>query len=395
MKLFPRIVLNRGAEKRVRAGHPWIFKSQISKIRGNYENGTLVDVFSHRGTFLGRGYLNEQSQIAVRLLSRRPISIDSDFFRRKMEAAFRRRQALALKTTGYRLVHSEGDFLPGLIVDRYGDFLVVQILTLGMETFRDILLENLKELFSPQGIFERSDVKQRTYEGLDEKKGLLWGEVPEAIPFVENGLNFLANVVTGQKTGFFLDQRDNRLLVKKLSSGRRVLDCFSYNGGFSVAAAVGGAESVIGVDISEAAAKEAVRHAELNGVASKITPVNANCFDLLKMYDRQGERFDLIILDPPAFAKNKKALAGALRGYKEINLRAMKLLNPGGLLLTASCSHSLSEVQFQQVLSEAAADVRRHLVLRQKGLQAADHPYILNIPESGYLKSFLLQYVAD
>ena len=395
MKTFPRVVLNRGAERRVRAGHPWIFKGQISEIRGNYENGALVDVFSQRGTFLGRGYFNEHSQIAVRLLSRKPVSIDSDFFRQRMQAAFRRRQALALQTNGYRIIHSEGDFLPGLIVDRYDDFLVVQILTLGMETFRDTLVALLKELFSPKGIFERSDVKQRTYEGLDERKGLLWGEVPDAVPFVENELHFSANVTEGQKTGFFLDQRDNRLLVKNLSAGRRVLDCFCYNGGFSVAAAAGGAQSVVGVDISELATREAARNAEANDVAEKISFVNANCFDLLKAYDRQGEHFDLIILDPPAFAKNKKALEGALRGYKEINLRAMKLLNPGGFLLTASCSHSLLEAHFQQVLLDAAADVHRHIVLRQKGLQAPDHPFILNIPETGYLKSFLLQYVAD
>jgi 23S rRNA (cytosine1962-C5)-methyltransferase len=395
MNSFPRVRVTRGAEKRVRAGHPWIFRSQIAKGADSCQNGDLVDVYSFRGTFLGRGYFNRESQITIRLLSRKPVPIDEDFFRRRLKAAFRRRQVQISNTTGIRLVHAEADFLPGLIVDRYDDFLVLQILTLGMETFRHILIPLLVELFSPKGIYERSDVKQRTYEGLEEKKGVVWGQVPDSLPFVENGMSFWANVADGQKTGFFLDQRDNRLLVKTLSQGRRVLDCFCYNGGFSVAAAVGGARSVTGVDISQSATEAAKRNAEANRVAERISFLNANCFDLLKQYDRQGEQFDLIVLDPPAFAKNKQALEGALRGYKEINLRALKLLAPSGLLLTASCSHSLSEAQFQQVLAEAAADVHRHVWVRSKGFQPADHPILLNVPETAYLKSFLLQFAGD
>jgi len=350
-----------------------------------------VDVYSLRNVFLGRGYFNQKSQIAIRLLSRKPVPIDESFFRYRLEAAYHRRKLLQLNTTAYRMVYGEADFLPGLIVDRYGDFLVLQILTLGMEMFRDTLISLLIDLINPKGIYERSDVKQRTYEGLEEKKGLIWGQVPDSLPFVENNLTFSANVANGQKTGFFLDRRDNRLLVKTLSQGRRVLGCFCYNGGFSVAAAAGGARNVTGVDISGSATQEAKRHAEANHVAERVTFLNANCFDLLKQYDQQGEQFDLIVLDPPVFAKNKQALEGALRGYKEINLRALKLLTPGGFLLTASCSHSLSDAQFQQVLADAAGDVHRHVLIRSRGLQPADHPILLNVPETAYLKSFLLQ----
>ncbi len=392
MDSFPRVVLNRGAEKRVRAGHPWIFKGHFTHVPDEVPDGGLVDVVSQSGSFLGRGFFNSQSQIAIRLLSRKPVSINENFFRQRLESAFVQRRHLSGQTTGYRLVHAEADFLPGLVVDRYGDFLVLQILTLGMEHFRDTLVSLLTEMITPKGIYERSDVRQRTYEGLEERKGPIWGDVPNALPFVENGLHFEANVATGQKTGFFLDQRDNRLLVKTLSGGKRVLDCFCYTGGFSIAAAAGGAVGVTAVDISATATAEGQRQAKANGVSEKIDFVNANCFDLLKAYDQQGERFDLIILDPPAFVKSKKALAGAVRGYKEINLRALKLLNPDGFLLTASCSHNLSESRFQQILFDAASDVHRHVVIRHKGFQPADHPYVLNIPETGYLKSFLLQY---
>ncbi|NOY79045.1 MAG: class I SAM-dependent rRNA methyltransferase [Calditrichaeota bacterium] len=393
MSSFARVILKRGAEKRILAGHVWIFESLLLKTKGPLKDGDIVEVESYRGDFLGRGYFNHHSNIVVRLLTRKREPIDFEFFKNRIHRAFQRRHPLLQATNAYRVIFSEADFLPGLIIDRYGDIFVLQILTLGIERFRNEIVDVLVQLFQPAGIFERSDARQRTFEGLPLLKQDVWGSVPERVEFLENGLTFFADVREGQKTGFFLDQRDNRLLVRQISARARVLDCFSYSGGFSVSAAKGGAREVIAVDISETAIEQARENARRNHVADKITFRPENVFDLLKHFDKEGEKFDVIILDPPAFVRSKKAIEGALRGYKEINLRAMRLLNPNGYLLTSSCSHNLSENQFHHVLFQAAADVHRSFQVLQKIMQPLDHPILLTIPETYYLKSVLLQYL--
>lgn len=386
------VVLLPGKERRVNLGHPWVFAGEVAEVKGELTPGDIVAVYDARGRFLGRGYANPKSQIFIRLLTRRQDeAINREFFARRLEAAADYRRRVVKHTTAYRLVNAEADFLPALIVDCYGDYLVVQFLALGMERFKELILELLVALFAPRGIYERSDVSVREREGLTPTSGLLYGEVPELVEIEEWGRRFQVNLHTGQKTGFFLDQRENRQVVASLATGLKVLDCFCYTGGFAVSAACGGAASVLGLDVSAPALALAQENAALNGVADRCTFREANCFDELRRLVQAGERFDLIILDPPAFTKAKEALPGAVRGYKEINLRAMKLLSPGGYLVTCSCSYHLTEELFLAVVAEAARDARRTLRLVELRRQARDHPMLLAAPETYYLKCGIFQ----
>jgi len=384
-------ILLAGKEKRVLAGHPWVYRSEVSTIRGDFAPGEVLDVRDARGRFLGRGYANPASQIFIRLLTRKDEPVDRNFFRRRLEAAAAYRQKIVKNTTAYRVVNAEADFLPALVVDRYGACLVVQFLALGIERFKALLVELLVELFNPLGIYERSDVNVRAREGLAPESGPLFGTVPQFTEIDEGGIRFRVDLHTGQKTGFFLDQRENRRAVAELAAGARVLDCFCYTGGFAVSAALGGAASVLGVEISGPALALARENAALNGVAERCTFREANAFDILRQLADEGERFDLVILDPPAFTKSKEALPGAIRGYKEINLRAMKLLRPGGFLVTCSCSYHLTEDLFLSVVMAAASDARRTLRLVELRRQARDHPVLLAAPETYYLKCGIFQ----
>ena len=383
------VTLRKTRETRVRGGHPWIYTSEIEKVDGAFENGAIVDVADFRGKFIGRGFYNPQSQISLRILTRNDEPCDRGFFARRIQDAWDYRKLLC-DPMSCRLIYSESDFLPGLVVDKFADVLVLQSLSLGIERIKGMLCDLLMEIVQPSGIWERSDVPVRKLEGLEQTTGLLRGEVPDEVDMVENGIHFLVDVKQGQKTGFFLDQKQNRAALEPLCRGARVLDCFCHNGSFSLHAAKYGASSVLGVDISEEALEVARRNAVLNGFEN-VTFEAHNCFDLLHELTEAGEKFDLVILDPPAFTKNKAAVPSALRGYKEINLRGMKLVRPGGFLVTCSCSQHVLPEMFQDVVNQAARDTKKRIRLVEYRTQGYDHPILPQSVETKYLKTMIIQ----
>ncbi|PRR69935.1 class I SAM-dependent rRNA methyltransferase [Neomoorella humiferrea] len=391
-----RVQLRRGEEGRLQRGHPWVYRTEIASIHGTYTPGDIVAVEDYRGRFIGRGYINPASMITVRILTNdRDEKIDKVFWRRRLTAAvdYRRRVLAGAGTDAYRVVFGEADFLPGLIVDKFGPYLVVQTLALGIDRFKETLVEILDELLQPEGIYERNDAPVRELEGLELRSGFLKGPFDPQVIIQENGLKFYVDLAAGQKTGYFLDQRENRAALQSLVKGARVLDCFCHTGGFSVHAAHYGAREVLGLDISPEAIAMARRNAVLNGFGNLCSFEEANVFDALREFERRKERFDVVILDPPAFVKARKALEGAIRGYKEINLRAMKLLSPGGFLVTCSCSYHMPEDLFLEVIQSAAMDARRRLRLLARRGQALDHPVLLGYDESRYLKCLLLEII--
>jgi 23S rRNA (cytosine1962-C5)-methyltransferase len=391
MSEIPRIILKAGREGRLLRGHPWVYAGEIEKIDGSAGPGEIVDLLDARETFLARGYFNPHSQIRARVLSYERERIDEGFFGRRLKQAIERRSLFSIPSDACRLVYSEADLLPGLILDRYGSYLVAQFLTFGIDLRQATLLSLLRELLSPQGIYARNDLSIREKEGLESDKGVLWGEVPDQVRIQEGDLSFWVDVKEGQKTGFFLDQRENRLALQGLCQDRRVLDCFCYSGAFSLRAAHFGARLILGLDISESAVALAQENARLNGLDGCCIFRTGNAFDELRVLERKGEGFDLVILDPPAFTKSKQAIEPALRGYKEINLRALKLLGSGGILLTCSCSYHLSSELFLQMLEDAAADAGRAVQLMEFRSQARDHPILLGVPETHYLKCAILR----
>jgi 23S rRNA (cytosine1962-C5)-methyltransferase len=387
------VTLVPGKERRINAGHPWIYRSEIARVEGEPPPGALGTVLDHRGKFLGQAMVNLRSQIVGRLLSRAEEPIDGAFVERRIREGLSRAGRSVSGPGACRLVFGEGDQMPGLIADRYGDLVVIQILTAGMERLRDDVLAALRRVVGPRAIYERSDASARKLEGLEFRKGYAWGAGETGVWIREGDLTFFVEVEAGQKTGFFLDQRENRQAVKRLARGRDVLDCFCYSGGFSVSAGAGGAASVLGVDISTEALSWAERSAGENGLGACCTFVSANAFDHLRALGREGRRFGMIILDPPAFTKGREALAGALRGYNEINLRAMKLLDRGGILVTCSCSYHVDTTTFLDMLRSAAADAHREFRLLELRTQAADHPILLAAKETQYLKCAILEAV--
>ena len=385
------VTLRKTRETRVRGGHPWIYASEIEKVEGPFENGDIVDVADFRGKFIGRGFYNPQSQISLRILTRNDEPCDRDFFARRIQDAWDYRKLLC-DPMSCRLIYSESDFLPGLVVDKFADILVLQSLSLGIERIKDMLCDLLMEIVQPEGIWERSDVPVRRLEGLEQTTGLLRGAVPDEVDMVENGIHFIVDVKHGQKTGFFLDQKQNRAALRPLCRDARVLDCFCHNGSFALHAAKYGAKSVLGVDISEEALAVARRNAAINGF-DNVTFEAHNCFDLLRELTDAGERFDLVILDPPAFTKNKAAVPSALRGYKEINLRGLKLVRPGGFLVTCSCSQHVLPEMFQDVINQAARDAKKRVRLVEFRTQGYDHPILPQSVETKYLKTMILQVI--
>jgi 23S rRNA (cytosine1962-C5)-methyltransferase len=387
-----RLILRPGHDRRLRAGHPWIFSNEIDRIDGIPNGGDAVLVFSSRGDCLGTAYYNPHSLIAARLLSRKQETIDTvDFFRERLAAALDYRRRLYGDLNAVRLVHGEGDGLPGLVVDRYGEVLSVQFLTLGMEKRREQILLALRDLFAPAAIVARNDVGVRELEGLPQQVELLYGELPPQVLIDEHGLRFRVDVTGGQKTGHFLDQKENHLALRGRVEGKRVLDLFCYSGSWSVHAASLGAREVTGVDISAGALALAEENAGLNDLQSACSFVRADVFDLLRDWGRTGERFGTVILDPPAFVKSKKKLPEAIRGYLTINRRAMELVAPGGYLFTCSCSHHLQREIFLDLLRQAAAQAGRNARLLELRGQAFDHPVLLACPETDYLKCAVLQ----
>ena len=389
------IYLQPGKDKPVRQRHPWIFSGAVARVEGQPAPGDLVDVADARGEWLALGYYNAKSQIVVRLLTwERAEQLDAAFWRGRLAAAAAARAELHLEpdTTAYRLVYAESDGVPGLIVDRYADWLVVQFLTLGIEARRELLLGLLAELFSPRGIVERSDAAVRRQEGLELRSGLAWGEAPPPdLEIREHGLRFQVDLLGGQKTGFYVDQRENRRIVGAQARGRRVLNAFSFTGAFGIYALAGGAEHVTNVDTSYDALAGAEAALRLNGFDPdrQAEGICGDVFQVLRTFRDEGRQFDLVILDPPKFARSKAELDGATRGYKDINLLGLKLLAPGGLLATFSCSGLVTPDLFQKIVFGASIDAGRRGQIVAKLSQGPDHPILLSFPEGEYLKGLL------
>jgi len=381
------VISTRGVE-RLRSGHPWVYRSDVRSAQA--EAGAIVRVTDERGRLHGRAFYSDKSQIAVRLLTRENVPVDRAFFAERLRRAAAYRETVVENTEAYRLVHGEADLLPSIVIDRYGDYLVVQTLSQASERQKDLIVEILVELYSPRGILERNDPKVRLLEGLPQSVSMLHGEVPAEVLAKENGITFVYDLAKGQKTGSFLDQRENHWAARRYASGE-VLDCFSYQGGFALTVAEE-CEHVEGIDMGGAAVQAARRNQELNAITN-VTFREGNAFDVLKEYDEVGRRFQMVILDPPAFAKNRDSLEAATRGYKEINLRALKILAPGGYLVTCSCSYHLSEALFLQLIAEAANDSKKTVVVVERRTQAEDHPILLTMPETHYLKALILKVI--
>ncbi|HEX5772763.1 MAG TPA: class I SAM-dependent rRNA methyltransferase [Geomobilimonas sp.] len=389
-----KITLGKGEDRRIRSGHPWVFSNEIRELQGDRQPGCAAEIYDAGGSFVGTGYYNSRSLIAVRLLSRERVDIDTAaFFRERLEKAFAYRRELYPEMTTYRLVHGEGDLLPGLVVDRYGDWLAVQFLTCGMDVRRELVTTALVELFAPKGIIARNDVAVRGLEGLAETVELLYGEIPDVMEMEEHGLRFRVNLREGQKTGHFLDQKENHRLLERLAPGKEVLDCFSYSGSWGIHAARYGATRTTCLDISERAMTLARENGKLNGVAERMVFETVDVFDRLRSLKTEGHSFDIIVLDPPAFVKSRKTLKEAEKGYLTINRRAMELLRPGGHLITCSCSYHMGREMFHDLLKTAAIQARREMRIVEVRSQAPDHPVLLAVPETEYLKCFVLQAV--
>ena len=380
------VAVSRKGEARVQRGHPWVFRSDITRDRG-IPPGALVRVEGPQGRPLGFAFYSSRSEIRLRMVERGE-SLAEGFLRERLAAALRWRETVATGASAYRVVHGEGDGLPALVVDRYGGYLVLQTLSQGMDRRKGEIVDALVELLQPEGVLERNDPKVRKLEGLEPQVGLLHGSVPETVEVEENGVSYLADLYHGQKTGLFLDQRENHAAARSYARGR-VLDGFTYQGGFALQAASVASE-VLAVDVSAEAILRLKENAERNRLAN-VSVRDANVFDFLHDLDHRGERFDTVILDPPAFAKSKDAVEKARRGYKEINLRALRLLRPGGCLVTCSCSYHIHEEDFEAILASAAVDARATVTVIEKRRQARDHPVVLGVPETYYLKCFILR----
>ncbi len=383
------VYLRRGREQRVLGGHPWVFRSDIEREDGAAD-GLPVRVLTSAGRFLAMAVYNPRSQISLRILSRRDEPVDGAFIRGRVRRALDYRRRFA-DLNSCRLIFAESDGLPAVIADKFGDVIVVQILCLGMERFKADIVDALAQELSPRGVYERNDVPVRELEGLTQQTGLLFGEVPDHVEMQENGVRFLVDVKEGQKTGFFLDQKENRAAIAPFVSGMRVLDCFTHTGSFALHAARYGAAEVTGVDISEHACACALENARLNGVEFRVRFECANAFDFLRAQQTAKAQYDVVILDPPAFTKTRSAVEGALRGYKEINLRGMKLTRDGGFFITCSCSQHVTPDLFRGMLMDAQKDA--HVQLRQIEwrTQGRDHPILLASPETQYLKCGIFQ----
>ena len=382
------VTLKKGEGRTLKAGGAWIFDNEIESITGGFDNGSLVLVHDFDGYPMGRGFINQNSKIRIRMMTRKSDQeVDEAFLRMRVQNAWDYRKT-TVDTSSCRIIFGEADFLPGLVIDKYEDVLVVECLALGMEQFKETIVSLLKEILAADGIqirgvYERSDANERTKEGLPKVKQFIGEEFNTNVEIVENGVHYMVDVVNGQKTGFFLDQKFNRLAVARLARGKRVLDCFTHTGSFALNAAKGGAEHVTAVDVSESAVEMARANAQRNGLTDKMDFLAADVFDLLPQLEAAHEKpYDFIILDPPAFTKSRK-----------INLRAMRLLPRGGYLATASCSHFMPSERFERMLRSAAADAGVELRQIEVRTQASDHPILWNVPETDYLKFYLFQVV--
>lgn len=381
------VYLKKNEEKRIVAGHSWVYANEVARIEGKDKNGSLASVYSSDGKFIGKGYINHASKILVRIFIRGNGTDDREFYMQKLTAAWEYRKKLGYENC-CRVVFAEADGLPALIVDKYGDYLSVQCLSLGIDQRKKLITDCLVEIFHPKGIYERSDVALRKKEGLAEVKGVLYGEVPELVGIEENGLKMFVDIINGQKTGYFLDQKENRFAARRYAAGGEVLDCFCNSGGFTVNCAAT-ARHVTACDISQPALDSVMRNARANGL-SNIDTLCGDAFALLRDFRRAGKKFDLVILDPPAFCKTADEVKDACRGYKDINIQGMKLVKSGGFLITCSCSHYMSPTLFERMLAEAAKESGRTVRCVEVRTQAPDHPALLCADETHYLKFYVL-----
>ena len=402
---YPKARITKKAEISAAGGHPWIYDTEVISVEGDYENGDLVDAVTEKGKYVGTGFISTESKIRIRLISQNANDkFDREFFRRRIKYAWDyRKTVMGGDISCCRVIFGEADQFPGLTVDRFGDVLVTQCLSVGIEKLKDVIFPLLYEVLTAdgqeiRGIYERNDVAIRKLEGLEENKG--WYPL-EGVPtpektettIVENGIKYTVDFENGQKTGFFLDQKYNRLAVGKIAKGKRVLDCFTHTGSFALNAAMGGAKAVCAVDVSESAVEMAKRNAEANGLSDRMSFRVVDVFDLLPELESSSEKYDFIILDPPAFTKSRKTVESASRGYKEINMRAMKLLPRGGYLATCSCSHFMPNELFVKMLHSAAKDAGVQLRQIEARQQSPDHPILWNVPETDYLKFYIFQVI--
>lgn len=392
--------IKKGEGRTVKSGGMWIYDNEIASVMGNFEDGDIVLVHDFDGYPLGKGFINRHSRIRVRLLTRDASQeINREFLQMRLRDAWDYRKK-TVDTKSCRIVFGEADFLPGLVIDKFSDVLVVQSLALGIDRLKEDIIDILKEILKEDGIavrgvYERSDAKVRKQEGMEPMKGFLGEEFDTDVEIVENGVKYFVDVQNGQKTGFFLDQKYNRLAIRKLCKGARVLDCFTHTGSFALNAAQAGASSVLGLDASESGLEQAKRNAERNGLSDIVSFECADVFEKLPELDKSGEKFDVVILDPPAFTKSRNSVKNAVKGYREINLRAMKLIRDGGFLATCSCSHFMTEELFAKTIGQAAANVHKRLRQVEFRTQAPDHPVLWAAEESYYLKFYIFQVVEE
>ena len=390
------VTLKKGEGRTIKSGGAWIFDNEIESIMGHFENGDNVRVQDFVGYPMGKGFINQNSKIRVRMMTRREDAvIDREFLRMRVKDAWEYRKH-TVDISSCRIIFGEADFLPGLVVDKFSDVLVVESLALGIDRMKTEILNLLKEVLAEdgiqiRGIYERSDAKVRLNEGMDRVKGFLSEPFDTNVPITENGIRYLVDVKEGQKTGFFLDQKYNRLAIQRLCRDARVLDCFTHTGSFALNAALGGARSVLGVDASESGCARARENARLNGMEDRVEFLCADVFELLPQLEQEGEKFDVVILDPPAFTKSRNSVKNAVKGYREINLRGMKLVKPGGYLATCSCSHFMDYELFTKTIHQAARSAHRRLRQVEYRTQAADHPILWAAEESYYLKFYIFQ----
>ena len=397
---FAVVTLKKGEGRMLKSGGAWIFDNEIDSVLGEFDDGDIVLVHDFDGYPMGRGFINRHSKIRVRMLTRNiDQEIDEEFFRMRLKDAWEYRKK-TVDTSSCRIVFGEADFLPGMVIDKFSDVLVFQALALGIDRYKELLIELLREILLEDGIrirgvYERSDAKEREKEGLKKVKGFLGEEFDTNVEIVENGVRYIVDVKDGQKTGFFLDQKYNRLAIQKLCKNAKVLDCFTHTGSFALNAGIAGAESVLGVDASDLAVNQARENADLNGLPDRVKFISRDVFELLPELEKQGEKYDVVILDPPAFTKSRSSIKNAVKGYREINLRGMKLVKDGGFLATCSCSHFMDYELFTKTIAQAAKNV--HVRLRQVEFrtQSPDHPILWAADESYYLKFYIFQVCRD
>ena len=389
-------VLKKGEGRTLKAGGPWIYDNEIASVMGSFADGDLVIVHDFDGYPLGRGFINTRSKIRIRMMTRNADQeVDREFLRKRVQEAWEYRKK-TVDTSSCRVIFGEADFLPGIVVDKFSDVLVVESLALGIDRMKEEIIELLKECMEADGIkirgvYERSDAKVRLQEGMERVKGFLGEPFDTKVEIVENGVKYIVDVQDGQKTGFFLDQKYNRLAIQRLCKDAKVLDCFTHTGSFALNAGIAGAGSVIGVDASQLAVDQATENARLNGLEDRVKFICWDVFELLPELEKQGEKFDVVILDPPAFTKSRNSIKNAVKGYREINLRAMKLVKDGGFLATCSCSHFMSYELFTQTIGQAARNVHKRLRQVEYRTQAPDHPILWAADESYYLKFYIFQ----